>query len=179
MQPWLAIGLCPLAARVRGFYAQFMTHQPAAARTENLPVHECWAQLRLASVGRLAVWNKDHPDIFPVNYTVDHGTLVFRTGEGTKLTALLQGHPVALEADGVDPDTGVAWSVVAKGSAQLLTSTEDIVDSFSLRLFPWHAGHKDNFVRIVPTSVTGRRFKVTPPAEWWIAHANAPHSSLE
>ncbi|MEV8181007.1 MULTISPECIES: pyridoxamine 5'-phosphate oxidase family protein [Micrococcaceae] len=156
-----------------------MTNQPAAARMDNLPVHDCWAQLRKVSVGRLALWNKDHPDIFPINYTVDHGTLVFRTGEGTKLTALLEDHPVAFEADGVDPDTGIAWSVVVKGSAVLLSSTDDILDSFSLRLFPWHSGHKDNFVRIQPTSVTGRRFKVTPPADWWTAYANAPHSPPE
>ncbi|MBP2414830.1 nitroimidazol reductase NimA-like FMN-containing flavoprotein (pyridoxamine 5'-phosphate oxidase superfamily) [Arthrobacter stackebrandtii] len=156
-----------------------MNEKAAAARAENLPVHECWAQLRVVSVGRLAVWDTDHPDIFPVNYTVDHGTLVFRTGEGTKLSALLRGHPVALEADGVDPDTGVAWSVVVKGPAEVLSTTDDLVDSFSLRLFPWHAGHKDNFVRIQPTSVTGRRFKVTPPADWWTAYANAPHSSPE
>src|SRR5699024_8448947 len=114
------------------------------ARMDNLPVHDCWAQLRKVSVGRLALWHKDHPEIFPINYTVDHGTLVFRTGEGTKLAALLEGHPVAFEADGVDPDTGIAWSVVVKGSAVLLSSTDDILDSFSLRLFPWHSGHKDN-----------------------------------
>lgn len=156
-----------------------MNSDPAAARTEKLPVHECWALLRQVSVGRLAVWDSDHPDIFPLNYTVDHGTLVFRTGDGTKLSALLRGDPVALEADGVDPDTGVAWSVVVKGSAGLLTTTEDIVNSFSLRLFPWQAGHKDNFVRILPTSVTGRRFRVSPPAEWWTAFANGPHAPLE
>lgn len=156
-----------------------MTEKPAAARTEDLPVHECWALLRGVSVGRLAVWDTDHPDIFPINYTVDHGTLVFRTGEGTKLAALRGGNPVALEADGVDPDTGIAWSVVVKGASEFVSTTEEILDSFSLRLFPWHAGRKDNFVRIVPTSVTGRRFIVIPPAEWWTAHANAPHASPE
>ncbi|NVM94202.1 pyridoxamine 5'-phosphate oxidase family protein [Arthrobacter wenxiniae] len=156
-----------------------MTQKSAAARTEDLPVHECWALLRDVSVGRLAVWDIDHPDIFPLNYTVDHGTLVFRTGDGTKLAAVLAGHPVALEADGVDPDTGIAWSVVVKGKSELLSSTTDVLESFSLRLFPWQSGRKENFVRIVPTSVTGRRFRVTPPAEWWTAQANAPHASPE
>ncbi|RAN76699.1 flavin-nucleotide-binding protein [Bacillus sp. SRB_336] len=155
-----------------------MTPKPAA-RTEDLAAHECWALLRGISVGRLAVWDKDHPDIFPINYTVDHGTLVFRTGVGTKLTAVLGENPVAVEADGVDPDTGMAWSVVVKGGAELLASTEELLDSFSLRLFPWHSGSKDNFVRISPTSVTGRRFRVTQPAEWWTAQANASLSSPE
>ncbi|WP_424580590.1 pyridoxamine 5'-phosphate oxidase family protein [Arthrobacter alpinus] len=116
-----------------------MNHNPAATRTEVLPVHSCWSQLRSVSVGRLAVWDVDHPDIFPINYTVDHGSLVFRTGQGTKLKALQRDEPVALEVDGVNPDTGFAWSVVAKGNGKLLTSTDDILDSFALRLFPWHA----------------------------------------
>ncbi len=156
-----------------------MTKKPAPTRTEDLPVHECWALLRGVSVGRLAVWDTDHPEIFPINYTVDHGTLVFRTGDGTKLAAVRSGHPVAFEADGVDPDTGIAWSVVVKGSSEPMSSTDDLLDSFSLRLFPWHPGHKDTFVRISPTAVTGRRFHVTPPAEWWTAYANARQASPE
>ncbi|MGO4383004.1 pyridoxamine 5'-phosphate oxidase family protein [Specibacter sp. RAF43] len=156
-----------------------MTNKPTPTETQNLPIHECWALLRGVSVGRLAVWVTDHPDIFPINYTVDHGTVVFRTGTGTKLAAVHGDHPVAMEADGVDADTGIAWSVVVKGSSETLSSTEDLLDSFSLRLFPWQSGHKDTFVRISPTEVTGRRFRVTPPAEWWTAQANAPKASPE
>lgn len=81
-------------------------------RTEKLESQECWNLLRQVSVGRLAVWLADGPDIFPVNYTTDHGTVVFRTGSGTKLEAALGDYPVAMEADGVNPETGVAWSVV-------------------------------------------------------------------
>src|SRR6476619_1600285 len=54
---------------------------------EKLDHHECWSLLRSVTVGRLAVWVDDHPDIFPINYTVDHGSLVFRTAEGKKLHA--------------------------------------------------------------------------------------------
>ena len=61
-------------------------HQQAH-EVENLDNHECWRLLRGVSVGRLAVWVDDHPDIFPINYKVDHGTLVFRTADGTKLQA--------------------------------------------------------------------------------------------
>jgi hypothetical protein len=72
-------------------------------------------------------------------------------------------NPVALEADGVDADSGMAWSVVVKGKAAAITGTEEILDSASLYLFPWQAGRKDHFVRITPDTITGRRFKVTPP----------------
>lgn len=125
------------------------------------------------------MWVEDHPDIFPVNYKVDHGTLVFRTGAGTKLKAALGGTPVALEADGVDAGTGVAWSVVVKGQATAVSRTEEVLDTVGLFLFPWEAGRKDHFIRIVPTSVTGRRFTVTPPVTWWSSLHDATRAGME
>ncbi len=167
---------CPPAGRTT--LGSMSTNQPAA-RTEILEPSVCWALLRDVSVGRLAVWVDDHPDIFPINYTVDHATVVFRTGEGTKLSAAAGAVPVAMEADGVDADTGLAWSVVVKGPASAISRTDDVLETFSLMLFPWEAGHKDVFLRISPTLITGRRFQVIPPAEWWTAQAQAPHSAPE
>jgi uncharacterized protein len=156
-----------------------MTNKPSTPEAEVLQPGQCWELLRGVSVGRLAVWVEDHPDIFPINYKVDHGTLVFRTGEGTKLHSALGEIPVALEADGVNPDTGVAWSVVAKGPAVAIRLTQEVLDTVGLLLFPWQAGRKDNFVRIVPTSITGRRFTVTPPLTWWSPLDDATRAGLE
>ena len=156
-----------------------MTNKPAIPEPENLDIKQCWELLRSVSVGRLAVWADDHPDIFPINYKVDHGTLVFRTGEGTKLHASLGGTPVALEADGVEASSGIAWSVVVKGTTESIKLTQDVLDTVGLLLFPWQAGRKDHFVRIVPTSMTGRRFKVTPPLTWWSPLDDATLAGLE
>lgn len=65
-----------------------MKNELAVPATELLE-QECWSLLREASVGRLAVWHGGGPDIFPINYTTDHGTVIFRTGSGTKLEAAL------------------------------------------------------------------------------------------
>ncbi|MDJ0315597.1 MULTISPECIES: pyridoxamine 5'-phosphate oxidase family protein [Arthrobacter] len=156
-----------------------MTDTPAHAHTEELPAHECWDLLRGVSVGRLGLWVEDHPDIFPINFAVDHGTLVFRTAPGTKLSAALGDTAVALEADGVDAISGVAWSVVIKGMCTLISSTEEVLDSFSIMLFPWHSGSKNAFLRITPSSITGRRFTVAAPGEWWTTQAKDPHTSAE
>lgn len=156
-----------------------MTNTPAPAPPQVLSANECWALLRSVSVGRLALWVTDHPDIFPINYAVDHGSLVFRTGVGAKRDAALSGTPVAMEADGVDPSSGVAWSVVVKGAAALVESTEEVLDTFSINLFPWQAGRKDSFIRVTPTSVTGRKFTVVAPAHWWTDQATAPHTASE
>lgn len=142
-------------------------NQSGTPATEVLETNQCWELLRGVSVGRLAVVVGDHPDIFPVNYKVDHGTLVFRTGEGTKLHAALGDAPVAIEADGVNAETGEAWSVVVKGQASAVKLTQDVLDTIGLLLFPWEAGQKDQFIRIAPREVTGRRFTVTPAVTWW------------
>jgi hypothetical protein len=41
-----------------------------------LPEHTCWTLLRSAEVARLAVVIDAQPDIFPINFLVDHGTIV-------------------------------------------------------------------------------------------------------
>jgi nitroimidazol reductase NimA-like FMN-containing flavoprotein (pyridoxamine 5'-phosphate oxidase superfamily) len=120
----------------------------------------CWQLLRDNEVGRLAVAIANHPDIFPINYVVDHGSVVFRTNEGTKLAAAVLGVSVAFEIDGYDREAGEAWSVVLKGRASEISQLLGRFEAADLPLFPWHAGEKHCFVRIEPEEVTGRRFAV-------------------
>ena len=139
----------------------------------------CWMLLRSTEVGRLAVSVGDHPDIFPINYLVDHGTVVFRTAEGTKLAAASQCPDIAFEADGYQPGAGEAWSVVIKGRAEEVKNLHEVLDTMALPLFPWHAGPKHRFVRIVPSEISGRRFHVLDPSAWPMPMADAPHASPE
>jgi nitroimidazol reductase NimA-like FMN-containing flavoprotein (pyridoxamine 5'-phosphate oxidase superfamily) len=132
---------------------------------KDLNEHECWDLLRRSEVGRLAVSRGDHPDIFPVNYVVDHGTVVFRTAEGTKFIEAVLGEAVAFEVDG--ELEGEAWSVVLKGHAFAIENMYELFDAMDL-------APKHEFVRIVPDEVTGRRFFVTDRA---VLHAGdeSPH----
>jgi uncharacterized protein len=125
-----------------------------------LDANVCWDLLRSAEVGRLAVSIMDQPDIFPVNFVVDHGTVVFRTAEGTKLAAAVLGRAVAFEVDGYDAPAGEAWSVVVKGAAQEVARMMEVVEAAELPLFPWNSSPKPRFVRIVPESISGRMFRV-------------------
>lgn len=131
-----------------------------------LSTNECLDLLRGETVGRLAVAIREHPDIFPINFVVDHGCIVFRTAEGTKLAASVLGRGVAFEVDGVDEEAGEAWSVVVKGHAVELEGMYDVMDALQLPLFPWHAAPKHRFVRIEPLEITGRRFHVVDRAQW-------------
>lgn len=128
------------------------------ARPTVLSTSQAWSLLREAVVGRLAVVIDGRPAIFPVNYVVDHGSIVFRTAKGTKLTASV-GRPVAFEVDSYDPAGGAAWSVVVEGTAQEVNRLHDVVDALALPLFAWHTAPHPCIVRIEPESVTGRRFE--------------------
>lgn len=126
---------------------------------EELPVDECWQLLHDHDVARLAVDIAGHPDIFPINYLVDDGTIVFRSGPGTKLAGAVLNRHVAIEIDGEEAST--AWSVVVKGEAAEVVGMDEHYAAEDLPLFPWVATPKANIVRIRPTAVTGRRFHIT------------------
>jgi len=161
--------------RQNGLKAMADEKRPADELAENA----CWALLRTTSVGRLAVWVEDHPDIFPLNYAVEHGTVVFRSKAGTKISAALSETPVALEADGYDAETGEAWSVVIRGKAEEIRGGPELIDTLGLELFPWQAGDKGRFIRIVPTTTTGRRFPIADPGVWQTPLSGAKRASME
>jgi hypothetical protein len=127
---------------------------------ELLDVQQCWSLLASVEVGRLAVAVSGDVDIFPLNFVLDDGAVVFRSAEGTKLVEVVLARRVAFEVDGYEPTHGRAWSVVVKGKAELLDRFSDIYHAQGLPLFPWNASPKERFVRIVPDTLTGRRFTV-------------------
>lgn len=133
---------------------------------ETLTADVCWALLRTSELGRLAVAPDGCPDIFPVNFLVDHGSVVFRTAPGSKLTAALGGSRIAFEVDGSDAVAGKVWSVVLKGRLELVRTLADVTDTAALPLWPWHDAPKPCFVRIAPDDITGRRFVPTAPSRW-------------
>lgn len=144
-----------------------MQSDTSGPQTEVLNVHDCWKYLRSASVGRVALVRDGEPEIFPVNYVPENGTVIFRTGSGTKLDAVLGGGSIALEADGLNTYGTIAWSVIVKGTAAVVDSPEDFQEAADAGLSPWESGIKDHLVRVTPAEVSGRRFVITSPAHWW------------
>ena len=125
---------------------------------EELSLPECWDLLRREVVGRLAVAIANAPDIFPINYIVDDGSIVFRSAPGTKLAAAVLGRSVAFEIDGYDTVDTTSWSVVVNGAASRIERITDYIEADDLPLFPWHTAPKPEIVRIEAEIVTGRRF---------------------
>lgn len=126
------------------------------------PIHkltndESWERLRSQQLGRLVTNVTNIVDIFPVNYVVERASVVFRTAEGSKLSGLVVQNRVIFEVDDFTPAD--AWSVVLKGRAHILESSDEITAADALALRPWVPTLKRNYVRIVPDEITGRSFQ--------------------
>ncbi len=128
--------------------------------TEELDEAECWRLLGSVEVGRLAMTAAGDIDIFPVNFVVDGKTVVFRSAAGTKLFEIVLGGRLAFETDGYEPEHGRAWSVVVKGHGEMIDRWGEVYAAQELPIVPWHPSPKERFVRVYPSSVTGRRFTV-------------------
>ena len=135
-----------------------------------LSEEECWNLLSRRELGRLAVTVDGKPDIFPVNYVTDGPRVLFRTAPGSKLAELSANPDVAFEVDEYD-DTSAA-SVVLKGAAKRLELQSEIDAADALPLTSWIPTLKYRWVRISPTSITGRRFERGPEPDRYVASTN-------
>ncbi|HZK32718.1 MAG TPA: pyridoxamine 5'-phosphate oxidase family protein [Corynebacterium sp.] len=127
---------------------------------EILSAEESLELMSTVTLGRLVVRRKDDIDLFPLNYAVDEGKIYFRTAEGTKLFSLALGNEVLFEADHAELDDALAWSVIIKGQARILTSHAEILAAEELPVKPWTPSLKYNFVEITPKEISGRRFQL-------------------
>lgn len=130
------------------------------APVEMIGEAECWRALGNAPFGRLAVQAADGVDIFPVNFTVNNNAIYLRSAPGSKLVDIAHASSVAFEVDGSHGPEH--WSVVVRGTAERLIRDSDIHGSGVLQLKTFTASEKHNYVRIVPSSISGRRFSATP-----------------
>lgn len=124
---------------------------------EDLDVRASWELLRAHDFGRVAVTRLGQPEVYPVNYLVMQGRIRFGTAPGAKLLGVLLDGRVAFEIDGVE--TGTAWSVLVKGTAEEVQLSPDRTFPPLVPETPWVPGPRTAIVDITPTEVTGRRFR--------------------
>jgi uncharacterized protein len=126
-----------------------------------LPEHECWNLMSGVALGRLVTSVDGLPEIFPVNFVVQHKSVLFRTAEGTKLVSTAINNRVLFEVD--EHNVAEGWSVIVKGRARSLRTDEQIEEAERAQLLPWLSSEKTHYVRVLPDMVTGRRFRFGPP----------------
>ncbi|MFF3966203.1 pyridoxamine 5'-phosphate oxidase family protein [Streptomyces griseorubiginosus] len=130
-------------------------------RSTGIDSVEALRLLGSVSFGRIVFTQQALPTIRPVNHVLADGDIVIRTHAGAALTARTRqardlGVVVAYEADDIDPDTHLGWSVVVTGYARLITDPEELARYQGL-LRPWAEQTMDYAVRIRPDLVTGIR----------------------
>ncbi|MEU3980836.1 pyridoxamine 5'-phosphate oxidase family protein [Streptomyces sp. NPDC026672] len=139
-----------------------MTRNDAPPRSIDLDRVEALRLLGSVSLGRIVFTRHALPTIRPVNHVLDEGDIVIRTHEGAALTSHARqgdgtGVVVAYEADAIDPETHLGWSVVVTGYARLVTDPEELTRIQRL-VHPWVHEHSMEYaVRIHPDLVTGVR----------------------
>jgi nitroimidazol reductase NimA-like FMN-containing flavoprotein (pyridoxamine 5'-phosphate oxidase superfamily) len=145
-----------VAVRSRPIVIQMTSVEPVTI----LSASESWELLASVAIGRLVTSVDSQPEIFPVNFAVHRHSVIFRTAEGTKLVSAAINNHVLFEAD--DHAAAEGWSVIVKGTARTLRTSEELEEAERAQLLPWTATLKQHYVRINPVSITGRRFRFGP-----------------
>jgi nitroimidazol reductase NimA-like FMN-containing flavoprotein (pyridoxamine 5'-phosphate oxidase superfamily) len=133
------------------------------AGLEILHLGDCFALLKSVPVGRIGFLAGGEVAILPVNFLVDGQDVVFRTAAGSKLCAVEVGQYVGFEADSYDAATATGWSVVVNGLAEVIDSADEAGRLDALGLASWGGGADLIWMRIRPSSITGRRSAEASP----------------
>jgi uncharacterized protein len=113
--------------------------------------------LATGEVGRIGITIGALPAIFPVNYRLVDGSIVFRTAPGSKMSAAAEGAVVAFEVDDYRVGDRSGWSVLAVGRAEVIDDHAMSSKVLDAGLEPLVDGSRTVIVRIEPTFVSGRR----------------------
>jgi nitroimidazol reductase NimA-like FMN-containing flavoprotein (pyridoxamine 5'-phosphate oxidase superfamily) len=120
-----------------------------------LDASECLELLGTRSVGRVAFCAEDGPVVLPVNYVVHDGDVLFRTSPHNSIARHVHSMPTAFQVDEIDDFTQSGWSVLVRGTAELIEDVHDLPRDG--RPVSWAEGTRSLFVRVPGRSITGRR----------------------
>lgn len=131
---------------------------------ELLTEEEAWALVQEEDLGRIGVSMSALPAIFPVNYVVLDGAVLFRTSPGSKLSAASANAIVAFQVDHHDRRDRSGWSVLIIGLAEVVHDVGVAARASAAGLEPYADGRRGNLVRVRPELVSGRRVVHEPLA---------------
>jgi nitroimidazol reductase NimA-like FMN-containing flavoprotein (pyridoxamine 5'-phosphate oxidase superfamily) len=128
----------------------------------------CCELLDRVRFGRVAFVDAEGVAVLSVNAAVRDGAVYFRTCADSALGRLTPGDRVAFQADHADAVSESGWSVLVRGVASAVTDRATLDALADSTVHPWAPGPRDRWMRIEPTTVTGRRIErhaITPPGE--------------
>jgi uncharacterized protein len=116
---------------------------------------ECLELLGSHQVGRVAYCDDLGPVVLPVNYVIDHGTVLIQLSPHSTLARNLRSAPASFEVDEFDDYNQSGWSVLVRGAATYV-EPDDLRDADD-RPVAWAEGERTFHVRITPHDISGRR----------------------
>ena len=123
-----------------------------------LATEECLSLLRSRSVGRIGLSTPGGPVIFPVNYVLADGAIVFRTLPYGVIAANAHQAVVAFEVDSLDEAMKEGWSVLAVGTSRRIEDPDEVRHiKHDWDLQSWADGQRNLYFRIDWTELGGRR----------------------
>ena len=132
---------------------------------EVLPLSKCVRHLEGHEVARVGYEIDGHVHVYPINYIWDGEAIVFRCEEGSSLARAAAGE-IVIELDSANNRERSGWSIVARGTPQVVDpdETPELAARLErLAFYPWAAGEKRVWLRLIPAPLTGRS---VPSATW-------------
>jgi uncharacterized protein len=124
---------------------------------QQLTRQQCLQLMASVPVGRIVYTRQALPAVELVNFALDNGDIIIKTDLGGKLAAATRGAVVAFEADSLDLDRRVGWSVTVVGPSHEVTDLDEISRLAQIGLSSWAPGEREHFIRISPGILNGRR----------------------
>ncbi|MGO9196200.1 MAG: pyridoxamine 5'-phosphate oxidase family protein [Acidimicrobiales bacterium] len=133
--------------------------------SEILSGAECLALLRQAAggFGRLGINIGGTPSVMPLNFVMLTEHIVLRVGPGSILEAAAEEPTVAFEIDRLDhknPDDPQAWSVLVKGTIEVMRDPIVLEEAMSTGLTPLVDEPGEVYLTVRTEFVSGRRFRI-------------------
>ncbi|MFD1824792.1 MULTISPECIES: pyridoxamine 5'-phosphate oxidase family protein [Mumia] len=123
-----------------------------------LSAEECWDLLQNQEVGRVGFVHHGTPQIFPVNFQVHEGRVLFRTTPYGAVAQAVTDTPIAFEVDMIDHPNQTGWSVLLSGTGQHETDPAVLSELWGPdRATPWADGSRILWIALTPSEVSGRR----------------------
>jgi nitroimidazol reductase NimA-like FMN-containing flavoprotein (pyridoxamine 5'-phosphate oxidase superfamily) len=133
------------------------TRQFDSSGLEILDTDESLRLISSVPIGRLVFTLGGLPAVRLINFLVDGDTIVFATGAGDKYRAAQRGDVVAFEADELDAERHLGWTVTVIGHLSVIPAEETSRLRRTLPLRPWAPDRDQYFVRLAIESTSGRR----------------------
>jgi Pyridoxamine 5'-phosphate oxidase len=135
-------------------------------RLDGLTRAESLRLLGSVSLGRIVFTRHALPAIRPVNHVLDGDAIIISSHSGASIVSAAdreRGVVVAYEADEINPDDHLGWSVIVTGTARLVSDPDEAA-RYQQVLRPWVSPEMDQVIRIQSQIVTGFRLSAEDSA---------------